>query len=529
MRTKITLIGFNDQGNLGLGYLAATLKENDFDVETLDFRRGETELLTALKTTEPILIGFSIIFQFFIPQFSRLAAAIRAAGLSSHLTAGGHYPTLCYANLFTEIPELDSVVRGEGEQTLVELASNIARKQNWQQIDGLAYQHAGECHTTAPRALIENLDILPYPDRSDESLAILGLPASPVLASRGCPRSCSFCSIRQFYKESPGKTVRARQPEQVVAEINALYQNKGVRVILFQDDDFPIVGRSGKLWLQAFLAELEQQKLVGKIIWKISCRADEVEPVLFKQMRDYGLYMVYLGLESGNSEGLKVLNKQLSKEDNLTAIKTLKELELATTYGYMLFDPSSSFSSVQENIDFLKTIVTVGNLPALFCRMLPYAGTDIAQQLSAAGRLTGSHINPDYDFLQCKLNHYYSELNPYIQTWIQGSQSLASQLNWAWQEFWIIERLFPPLDAAASYRETLSELTDSSNRFLLGFTEESLANFQADETFPLSLTEFTQACEKFSQQLLEQRNRFVAPNEAVMLEAIRQLNSPAYV
>jgi anaerobic magnesium-protoporphyrin IX monomethyl ester cyclase len=92
--------------------------------------------------------------------------------------------------------------------------------------------------------------------------------------------------------------------------------------------------------------------LVDRMIWKISCRAEYVESELFRKLRDAGLFLVYMGLESGTEQGLNVLNKEMSVEENLAAVRTLKELELNVSYGFMLFDPSSTFESVRENWAF---------------------------------------------------------------------------------------------------------------------------------------------------------------------------------
>jgi radical SAM superfamily enzyme YgiQ (UPF0313 family) len=125
------------------------------------------------------------------------------------------------------------------------------------------------------------------------------------------------------------------------------------------------------------------------MIWKISCRAEYVEYELFRKLRDAGLFLVYMGLESGTEQGLKVLNKEMSVEQNLAAVRTLKELELNVSYGFMLFDPSSTFESVRENLVFLKNVTGDGRAAATFSRMLPYGGTPIRDALRSEGRLRG--------------------------------------------------------------------------------------------------------------------------------------------
>ena len=94
-------------------------------------------------------------------------------------------------------------------------------------------------------------------------------------------------------------------------------------------------------------------------------------------MREAGLYRVYMGLESGSEEGLTTLHKQITVEQNLRAVATLKMPGIMFEFGFMLFDPSTTFESVAENLAFLRTIVGDGAAAATFCRMIPYDGTPV--------------------------------------------------------------------------------------------------------------------------------------------------------
>src|SRR5262249_52108006 len=150
-----------------------------------------------------------------------------------------------------------------------------------------------------------------------------------------------------------------------------LYEERGASIFLFQDDDFPLFGVVWQRWANAFVDELWKSGLAGRVIWKINCRADAVDPELFASMRDAGMYLVYMGLESGSEDGLDTLNKEITVEQNLRAVEMLKGLGVAFEYGFMLLDPSSSFESVRQNLNFLRAIVGDGSTAATFCRMLP--------------------------------------------------------------------------------------------------------------------------------------------------------------
>ena len=515
------LIGFQEQGNLGIGYVASTLTQRGFVVRISDFRERRELILETIRAAKPTLLGFSLIFQYYVPQFRDLASYLRQNGVGCHFCAGGHYPSLRYEQVLRDVPELDSVVRFEGEITLAELMQCLVEGRDWHEVAGIAYREGDRYVATQPRPLIADLDEISFPARPQEStLTVLGMKASPILGSRGCSRDCSFCSIRQFYSQVPGKKVRVRNPVKVVEEMRALHEENGVSIFLFQDDDFPVWGAFGRRWTAQFIESLRTEGLYGRVVWKISCRSDEVEPELFTRMRDAGLYVVYLGIESGNEAGLRTLNKRLTIEHSLRAVTILKDLDLAFTYGFMLFDPSSTFESVRENVAFLKRITTGGDVPAVFCRMLPYAGTPIEERLAKEGRLRGSVDNPDYDFLDTRLNSYFEALNDLVADWIQGSNALVNQLNFAWQEYWVIRRLFPPVTGLHAYERFLRSITRRSNDFLLNLVGEVGHAFEDGHGRVPSSAEVQPASKCFAEQLLEKRNAFILRNQQTMLACL---------
>ena len=515
----VVLIGYQDQGNLGMGYLAATLREHGRTVEMIDIRDGGSRISARLRTRQPLVVGFSLIFQFFLPGFRRLAVELRKAGITSHFTIGGHYPSLCHEEALRLFPELDSVVRYEGELTLVDLVDRLASGDDWHQTPGIAYLRDGQVIESAPRALIHDLDSLPFPYRPYPPEQILGFSVLPLLASRGCARRCSFCSIHTFYRTAPGKVVRVRRAERVIAEMLELRQRYGTRVFLFQDDDFPLWGRAGRKWVDELVARMHDTGLAERIIWKISCRAEYVEPELFAKLRDAGLFLVYMGIESGVETGLEVLHKQMTVEQNLMAVKTLKELGIRFSYGFMAFDPSSTFESVRQNIAFLRRIVGDGYAAATFCRMLPYGGTPIRDRLQLEGRLRGSITRPDYDFLDTRLNEYYRLLRRAARLWIHD-EGLSHELNWAWDELETVQRLVPGALGVAAYRTALSSLTAESNEHLFRLVEDSSTAFEHGDRWPLDARALRSLYDVTRSRMLKLRNSFIAKNLDLLLEAV---------
>jgi radical SAM superfamily enzyme YgiQ (UPF0313 family) len=402
------LVGYENQENLGLRSILAYLQEQGYRAKLVPFLPGrDAEVLEAVQRYRPRLVGFSLIFQYTLEEFANLMSYLRRHGVSAHFTVGGHFPSLRPAETLALLPELDTVVRFEGELTLAELLAHLDQKEQWQEIQGLAFQYNGEVILTSPRPLLTDLDCLPPVYRDEPRRSGSGVPIASMLASRGCLFNCSFCSIRQFYGAAPGPLRRSRSAEAVVAEMSTLYYENGVRLFIFQDDDFAARSPRQRAWLEAFLDELAQTGLADEVRWKISCRVDDLEPKILEKMLEHGLVAVYLGVESGSPIGLHTMNKYVTVDQNLAAVNLLKQYDLALAIGFMLFDPSSTVETVRENLAFLQQVGHDGYFPINFCKMLPYAGTPIEAQLRAAGRLKGTVARPDYDFLDSRLDWYH--------------------------------------------------------------------------------------------------------------------------
>ena len=515
----VALIGYQDQGNLGMGYLSAVLQRRGHSVEMIDVRDRPEQIAERLRVRRPVVVGFSLIFQVFLPQFRQLASYLRDAGVTGHFTMGGHFPSLCHDETLREFPELDSVVRYEGELTLLELVEHLSTGRDWRNISGIAYLHEGQVVNNEPRTLIQDLDSLPFPYRPYDPETIGGFPTLPLLASRGCARRCSFCSIHMFYRNAPGKVVRVRKPEKIVEEILHLHRHYNVRVVLFQDDDFPLWGPVGRRWADELTGRMHDAGLVGRVIWKVSCRAEYVERDLFAMLQDAGLFLVYMGIESGTEQGLKVLNKQITTEQNLKAVATLKLLGIQIGYGFMLFDPTSTFESIRENLVFLREMTSDGLAAATFSRMLPYGGTPIRDYLRKDGRLRGDLTHPDYDFLDLRLNEYYSLLLPTVRPWVH-KKGLTYELNYAWDELQTMMRLARSVEGANEYREALRQLTAESNDRLLTHVEQSLDAFEQGDRSQLDVRPAQAYCESGRTRLLDLRNRFVARNIDLLMDTV---------
>ncbi len=405
---KVLLLGFQDQDNLGLRYLMSAVNRSGHQAAIMTYASDPEPLLQRIRREKPDVIGFSLIFQYMAPDFGRVIAALREAGVTGHFTMGGHYASFEPEEILRRIPGLDSVVRFDGEITLVKLLHCLGTGSDWRALPGIAYRSAGGQAIVAPLArVVEDLDVLPRPDRRSIDYEGHPMPTASILGSRGCPWDCSFCSIRPFYEEQGGPLRRLRKPQEIAAEMIDLHLQRKVPIFLFQDDDFLAGGKTAKLWAMEIADRIAAAGFAGEMAFKISCRSDEIDPEVMERLMAGGLTHVYMGVESGDEEGLINMSKRMKPEAHLRAGRILKKLGLSFDFGFMMVDPYSTFRSIRQNIAFLEEFIGDGWTVAPFCRMLPYAGTPVKRKLEAEGRLLGTPFEPDYKFLDPRLDLFY--------------------------------------------------------------------------------------------------------------------------
>jgi anaerobic magnesium-protoporphyrin IX monomethyl ester cyclase len=476
LKAKVLLVGVEDTENIGLRLLSACLKQEGHQVRLVPLIPSADDFSAVCETVAefaPHIVGFSLIFQNLTPLFQRLMRDLRRSGTRAHFTIGGHYPSFAYEQLLEQTPELDSVALFEGEETIVELAMALASEAEWRKIEGLAWMDGKRVRANRSRSGIQDLDSLPWPDRSGLPAPARPLPTSSLLGSRGCPHQCSFCSIAPFYKENGTPGRRLRSPVDVVDEMEWLY-NRGARVLLFQDEDFLGGGRRGVKWAESVATELKGRGLNERLRFRISCRSDEVKEPIFSRLVEAGLTHVYLGVESGDPQHLVDLNKRITASVHFRAGEILRKLGLSFDFGFMLLTPWSTFDSTRNNLSFLRNFARDGATSIGFCRTLPYAGTEVAARLAAEKRLLDG-FEADYRFLSPRLDALYDWLYATLNHRNQSPHGTRNLLGLAMFESGV--RL-PRHPWDPQHRTRLRALTRNANQVLIDVVEAAVDHFE---------------------------------------------------
>ena len=279
-------------------------------------------------------------------------------------------------------------MRFEGEPTLLELADHIGNGTDWRAIAGIVYQRRRRRdRQTGPRDLLRDLDDLPYPDREFEPEQVLGRSIMPILASRGCARTCSFCSIHTFYRTAPGKVVRTRKPARGRrGDALAARRRAASRSFFFRTTTSRCSGRSGGAGAQLH-RRTAARRSVGQGDLEDELPRRRCRPrTLHRDARRRTLSRLHgprirQRARTGDAEQGDHGRAEPDSRRHAEALRAGVRIRLHAAR------PVFELRVDSRQLRFLRTIAGDGCVAAVFCRMLPYDGTPIKDELAAEGRL----------------------------------------------------------------------------------------------------------------------------------------------
>ncbi len=341
------------QTPMGLALIAAVLEKEGHQVTVVDANvlRLQPEGVV-YRVTDADVVGLTAMTPT-VNTAGSIAHYIKQANPNSTVILGGAHAILLPEETLATIPEVDVIVRGEGEETIIDLLRALEHKQPLSKIQGISYRQDGKVISTDARSAIVDLDSLPFlayhllPMRGYRPHPPHGraLPFAAIITSRGCPYRCSYCSKPVF-----GDNYRGQSSKRVVDEIAYHKRKFGIKEFAFYDDVFTL----DKQRAYAIADEIIERGL--KIDWTCETRVNLVDKELLRHLKQAGCYSIAYGIESGSQEIVNTLNKDITLEQAEEAVSLSREVGLQTIGYFMIGSPGESPETIRQTIQFAKNL-----------------------------------------------------------------------------------------------------------------------------------------------------------------------------
>ena len=361
---------------LNLMYLASSLEEKSYSVKIIDddlLQKGYENVSKQAEKLNPQLVGVTA-------TTSTIKSALKYLELIKNIlpesltVIGGPHTTFMPYETLKNSDNLDVVVIGEGEETMVDLADHATQNiEDINDVNGIVYRDLkdGNLRTTEKRPLIKDLDKLPFPARHlvpFDSYGVSQEQTAGIITSRGCVYNCNYCSSSLIM----GKRFRSRSPGNVVDEIEELIDTYHINDIGFMDDTFML----NKKRASDIADEIKARDL--DLTFVASSRVDRVDKSLLENLKSSGLKTIYYGVESGSQRILDLMKKGITLKNVEDAVKMAKDVNLEVLTSFILGYPGETEEDMNTTIDFST------KLDSDYCQysiLTPFPGTPIYKDL----------------------------------------------------------------------------------------------------------------------------------------------------
>lgn len=416
---------------IGVAYLAAALREAGFDATIVDavgeaprryFKDTDARFvglglehaeIADRVPSDATLIGVTCMFSESWPMVRETIRALRARFPATPIVVGGEHPTAMPEHTLRDAP-VDVVARGEGEETIVELARAIREGLPLAEVRGISFLASGELVETAPRSRIREIDALPRPawdlvplsSYFDHGLAYgIGRQRSmPILATRGCPYQCTFCSSPKMW------TTRwwARDPGAVLDEMEWAIDTWGVENFDFYD----LTAILKKDWLLEFCAQMKARGI--RITWQIpsGTRSEALDADVLPRLAESGVRHIVYAPESGSPTVLRRIKKRAHLDRMKQSMAAAVDAGLTVKCNLIVGFPDETFDEAMETVRFCRELASIGVTDVNIGPFCPYPGSELYDLLIARGEL-GAADDAYFDMLGM-----YSDLS-HTRSWSQ--------------------------------------------------------------------------------------------------------------
>lgn len=443
---------------IGLAYVAAAAREAGHQVTLIDATGAAMDQilpmagwpdilvqgLTAAEVVERIppdveAIGVTCMFSSLWPITRTLIAAIHTAFPQVPIILGGEHASAIPEQVFSD-SAVSYCVIGEGEETIVELLDALSTGGDVSQVNGLAYPVDGTMVRTPPRERIRDLDAIPLPawnlvpvegyiERRQNNGMYQGR-AMPILASRGCPFRCTFCSSPQMWEP-----VYAMRDVSLICDEVELYQRRyGATDFHFQD----LTAIVSRKWIIALCDEMIRRGL--KITWQLpsGTRSEAIDDEVCEKLAAAGFKQLSLAPESGSQHIREAIAKRVKMEHMIAAIRAGLNNGLSVSCFFVIGFPQETLQTLRETLRLARKLAWMGLPDIGVAKFVPYPGSALFKQLVEQGRIT---LNDDYFF---SLYETYGKRHRSFAPAV-SSKALQHRMVWIYLNFYLLSALRSPL------------------------------------------------------------------------------------
>ncbi len=390
IKIKILLIAFCQSKksifeNLGIERLSAFLEQKGYDI-SYRYVFPEEDFLSIIKEYD--IIGFSL----YPDSYDIAKKCISICHKEKKLViAGSKFATDYYEFVLQDIPELDYLVMGHGEHPFLYLLEEIAKGTGIDEIINNNSYIINACSNKTPSVCIQNIRELPWPNRQ-QYITCFNPQELMICDSHGCIARCSFCSNCQNMRK-----YSTRRVEDLVNEIFYYYDKFNIRQFFFVGNSFEDPGAAGKQKINE-LCDIIMQS--GKNI-SLGCyirgnfiKKKEDRELLDKMVKS-GFSYIFVGVEAGNEDDLKLYNKNATVDDCICLMTHMQNYRNAiyTAMGFIMINPYSNLQRFRQNYHFLSE-QRCCILDSYISKLHVYYATEIHDRVKNDGLL-----RPDYNFL----------------------------------------------------------------------------------------------------------------------------------
>ena len=387
---------FDKMPPLGLAWIASFLESKGFSVDFVDLQVVEKDFNEILKEKKPRVVGISGTSHTRYKSF-QMARDAKLYDRDTFVLYGGSHATFTAAATLDNVPEIDVVVKGEGEQSTLQVVEKALKgKYDFDDIEGISFRKDEKIVHNRPITRMQSLEALPFPKRNPQDfkkynlkMDFINVPGASIMTSRGCPLNCSYCSASFMF----GKTLTFRSAKNVVDEIEMLLSDFGVKGIKFFDSTLTLK----KSHIEALCEEIKKRRL--RFPWECEIRVNTVDKELLRKMKDAGCYYVDFGLESASDRVLKEMHKGIRLEHVENVIRWTNDLGILTkvffTYGHI----KETIEDARMTMEFVKKYKKNITLPVEIIGIRTYPGTLVEKYAREIGNLSDdfSWVKPYYD------------------------------------------------------------------------------------------------------------------------------------